>query len=120
MDNKAAKNPGKSPPYQLLSITEQKKRVAVCFMIAPMFRVMITAITTDIVATRQLESSRVRVRIRSEFDILHYSLDFPVSQRHRPSQQTSFSKPIWTFGGLGAAHSSILSAVYVSNGSVLK
>ena len=89
-------------------------------MIVPMFKVMITAITTEIIATRQLESSRVRVRIRSEYDILYYSLDFPFSQRDRASQQSSFGKPIWTFGGLGAARSSMLSAVYGSNGSVFK
>src|SRR5215469_15035612 len=66
-----------------------------------MLKVMITAITTEIVATRQLESSRVRVHSQGELDILYYSLDFPFLQRDRPSQQSSFSKPIWTFGGLG-------------------
>jgi len=55
-----------------LTITEQKKRVAVCFIPVPNFRVMTTAKPTDIAATKQLERSRLSVRIQSDFDIVLY------------------------------------------------
>jgi hypothetical protein len=50
-------------------MTEQKKRVEVCFMTDPNFNVRSAAIPTDRAATTYLESRYVQVRIRSDFDI---------------------------------------------------